>query len=200
MSLKIMAVKSKLAQFHIAIICTLLGYSLQGAALTDDNQQPINIQSDSASQKTLEHSEKTEYVGNVVMTQGSTSIRGDHIIIHSQEHKVLNIVALGSPAKFQQQSDPNTPPVKAAAKTIDYQLKTEIITLTGDASIEQDRTIVSGERIEYNTATEQVIASGGTDNHSNSRVNVVLVPAQAEQPTTGEIDADPPADQSAEQL
>jgi lipopolysaccharide export system protein LptA len=155
--------------------CLLALLSQQTLALADDNQQPINIQSDRASQQTLVDGEKTEYFGNVVMTQGSMKINGDHIIIHSQQRQVTTIVAFGHPAKFEQQSDPQKAPVKAQANTINYQIKNETIALADNANIEQDGTIISGEKINYNIASEHVIATGG--GNIDSRVKMVLVPA-----------------------
>ncbi len=141
-----------------AFVITALLLANTAVALPDDNQQPINIQSDKATQQTLEDGEKTEYFGNVVMTQGSLLINADHVVIFSKDRKVTRISANGLPARFQQQSDPNKPPVKAMAKNIDYQLLTETAILTDDATIEQPDAVVSGNKIEYNVATEQVVA------------------------------------------
>ncbi len=143
-------------------------------ALPEDSQLPINIQSDSAKQKTFEDGEKTEYFGNVLMTQGSMKISGDHIIVHSKNRKVISIVALGQPAHFEQQSDPDKPPVKADANKLDYRLKQDMVTLSDNASIEQNGTTVTGKMIEYNIALEQVKASSGKE--ESSRVNMILIP------------------------
>ena len=153
----------------LAILALFIGLPSTVTALPDDNQQPINIQSDRATQKTLEGSEKTEYFGNVVMTQGSLQINGDHVVIHSTDRKVTHITATGTPARFQQQSDPAKDPVKARANTIDYKLTTEIVILADNANIEQEGAVVSGNRIEYNVASEQVQAE--------DRVNMVFTPA-----------------------
>ena len=159
----------------LALPVVFAGVPLVCLALPDDNQQPINIQSDRATRKTLEGSEKTEYFGNVVMTQGSMLINGDHVIIHTTDHKVTQITAIGKPAKFQQQSDPEKEPVKARADTIDYQLKAETVVLANNATIEQEGSTVSGNRIEYNVASERVQAE--------ERVNMVFIPTSAKQDT-----------------
>lgn len=154
--------------------CTLLPLPLQ--ALPADNQQPINIQSDKASQKALGNNEKTEYFGNVVMTQGSMKIQGEHVVINSENRKVTTIIAKGTPASFEQQSNLETQPIKAQAHTIRYNLKNEIIILQEQASIKRlDGSLVSGEEIQYDIAAERVNASGGDT--EDSRVNIVLMPA-----------------------
>lgn len=147
-------------------------------ALPGDSQQPINIQSDKASHITLDTGEKTEYFGNVVITQGSMKINGDHIVIHSQERQVKSIVAKGTPAHFEQQSDPDKAAVKAEANTLDYELKSDTVILTENAIIEQNGTTVSGDKIEYNIGSEQVVASGNKENES--RVKMVLIPSDSQ--------------------
>lgn len=141
-------------------------------ALPDDNQQPINIKANRATQQTLSDGERTEYFGDVVMTQGSLLVNADHLVIHSINRKVTRIKATGRPAKFQQQSSPEQPPVTARAETIDYRLTTEIVVLTNNANITQPDASFSGNRIEYNVGTEEVVAE--------ERVNMIFAPASSE--------------------
>lgn len=148
--------------------------SNHATALPDDNEQPISIQSDSAIQKTLESGETTEYFGNVQMIQGSLKINGEHITIHSKDREVTSILAIGTPATFEQQSDRESPPVEAQAETLDYQLKDETVILLVDACIKQNGSTVTGKRIEYNIAAEKIKASGGDTD--SSRVNMILLP------------------------
>lgn len=172
------ATMNKNFRYFVALLlvtgCTLLPLRLQ--ALPTDNQQPINIQSDKASQKATGNNEKTEYFGNVVMTQGSMKIQGEHVVINSENRKVTTIVAKGKPASFEQQSNLEAQPVKAQASTIRYHLKNETITLLEQASIKrQDGSLVSGEEINYDIAAERVNASGGDT--EDTRVNMVFMPA-----------------------
>ncbi|MGK0500362.1 MAG: lipopolysaccharide export system protein LptA [Oceanicoccus sp.] len=160
-------------QLSTALFAALL--PLTAVALPEDSSQPINIQSDRASQKTLANSELIEYFGNVVMTQGSLKITGDHIIINSKQRQVTKIIATGQPAVFEQQSDPAKSPIRASANKLNYKLKTDTVILTKNASIVQDGTTVSGDRIEYNIAAEQVKAEGG-----NERVTMILTPETAD--------------------
>lgn len=143
--------------------------------LPEDSQQPINIQSDRASQSIKGEIEKTVYVGNVVMTQGSLLVNGNRVTIHSHDREVIKIIASGTPARFQQQSDPQKEPVKAEANRIQYVLKSNSVLLSGEAKIEQNGATVSGKQINYNIATERVLAKSG--NNPNSRVHMVLEPS-----------------------
>lgn len=154
------------------LVSALLSLCLsQGAwALPDDNQQDIIIKSKRFKQQVLTKGEKTEYFGDVVMSQGSMQIVGDHVIIHSLDHQATRIIAVGKPATFQQQSAGDQAPVIAKGNKIVYQLEAQTLVLTGSASIEQQGSNVSGKRILYNINTEQVQASGG-----NSGEKVVMV-------------------------
>ena len=170
--MKTKAIKPLLTKLATASALSMAATS--GWTLPDDNQQPINIQSDRATQKSFENGAKTEYFGHVVMTQGSLLITGNHVVIHSRDRKATKVVALGKPAKFQQQSDPAKPPIKAQANAITYTLKQEMLVLKGDAQVEQEGSTVSGQRIEYNTVSEKVSASGG-----EGSVNMVFLPANS---------------------
>ena len=170
--------------FFILSFCTIVLVSQQSLALPEDSKLPINIQSDRASQKTLEDGERTEYTGNVLMTQGSLKIAGDRVIVLSKDRKVISIVALGKPAHFEQQSDPNKAPIKANANKLDYRLKQDTVILTDNASIEKNGTTVSGKRIEYNIAAEQVKATSGKE--ESSRVKMILIPEGSDNESTPE--------------
>ncbi len=171
----------------LLLISLLVTLPHRGIALPGDNQQPINVKAERATQRTLDGGEKTEYFGNVVMTQGSLLLNAEHVVIHSVNRKVTQIVATGGPARLQQQSNPDNPPVKARANTIDYQLNTEMVTLTDDAHIDQPDASFSGNHLKYNVATEEVIAEDGVD--------MVFTPAEEPAPDTDE--SAPAAEQTA---
>jgi lipopolysaccharide export system protein LptA len=159
----------------LCCLCLLLT-SKTVFSLPDDGQQPINFESDSASQSVLDNgNNKIELIGNVIITQGSLQINGEHITIEKAGDKVNIITAKGQPAHFQQQSAPTESPIKAQAKQIQYLLSDETLTLTEDASIAQDGSVFTGDRIIYNVATENVSASGTPD--KSTRVTMVLEPS-----------------------
>ena len=159
---------------------TLIVLINNGWTLPGDNQQPINIQSDQATQKVIDDKEHITYSGNVIMTQGSLLIKASHITLLSKNKQVEELIATGEPAHFQQQSDPNQQPVKARANTIEYRLPDDIATFIGNAHIEQDGTIVSGEQIDYYIGKEQVKATG--NGNATSRVQMIFEPGRSQKP------------------
>jgi lipopolysaccharide export system protein LptA len=160
------------------LLLLLLCASPASWSLPEDNQQPINVEADRAQHSSQDKGEKTEYFGNVVLTQGSMLLTGEHVTIFSQQGAVQKVISIGKPAHFQQQSNPDKEPVKAYGKRLEYKLSSETITLLEDASIIQDGTTVSGQRIDYNINTEQVQAKST----EQQRVQMILQPAQEDQP------------------
>jgi len=161
----------------LIVACT---FSSTAYALPGDSQQPINIQADSARQKTTDGIANMVYRGNVVMTQGSLLIEAETLTLISKDNKVEKLIAEGDLATFQQQSDPESAPVDASAKMIRYIIAEEIATFIGDATIEQEGSIISGAKIDYNINKEQVKAN--SDINNSKRVQMVLEPEKKPTP------------------
>lgn len=159
------------------------------AALPEDRNQPIYIQSDRA-----EHDERkgtTVYTGEVEIDQGSLHISADHVTIHDRDEQVSEIVATGAPAKMHQKPALEREPVYARAKTIRYDVAEEVLTLLEQASVSQEGTVVTGDRIVYYVQEQRVKASGGSGAAGKERVKVVL-PPRRDAPRDGAEPAEPP--------
>lgn len=166
---------------YLSKSCLLLTIALAAIAspalaLPDDKEQPINIQSDKAEQSSSKKGEVTIYTGTVLMEQGSMRLEGDMVTIYSKNRSVNKVVAIGKPARFQQQSDINESPIKAHGNRIIYNINQETIVLLDNAGINQDDSTVQGQRIVYNVTTEQVKAKGTAD--KSTRVHMVLEPSK----------------------
>lgn len=153
----------------LLFLLTLLAPAVQ--ALPADREQPVQVAANSA-----RFNEKTGiavYTGAVVIKQGTLEIRADEITITTDSNgAVLTTVARGSPARYQQQTDPAKGPVSAEAARIDFDARNEIITLTGKARLRQDGASFQGNTITYNAQRQQVDAKG----QGQERVMLVLPP------------------------
>jgi len=164
----------------------LLASPITGMSLPEDREQAINIQADSAERSASNGKEKTIYTGNVVMVQGSLKINGDLITILSENRSVTEIIALGKPAGFSQQTELEKPPTEGQAEKIQYQLVNDTVVMLNKASLVQGASVITGERIDYNMVTAQVKATGmvGVDaagnpkkgDENSGRVNMILEP------------------------
>lgn len=142
-------------------------------SLPEDRYQPINVQANKAVQNNSPEQMTTVYTGDVVITQGSMKINGDEVTIVSQNGEIQHLVAVGQPARFEQQSSADKAPVIAHGNTIDYRLAKDLVVLKEQASIEQEGSLVTGAQIDYNISEERVVANGGKD-----RVNITLPPSK----------------------
>lgn len=139
--------------------------------LPDDRNQPIHIEADSAVRDQL--SGITTYTGNVEMDQGSIHISADKILIYTQDQKVSKIIATGIPAHFQQKPSAEKEIILARGNTLIYEVVQDKLSITENAQVEQDGSIVSGDLINYDIHLA-LVEAGSRDN--KSRVKIVLQP------------------------
>lgn len=148
-------------------------------ALPEDREQPIRITADRAElddQKGI-----ATYSGRVKVIQGSLEIEGDQVTIHSDDSGVNRIIALGQPARFRQQSQPDAPLDKGYALRIDYQVAEDEVTLEQEARLVRDRDIFTGRRIHLDIERDLVSAFSG-DGPSDDRVRMILQPKKENSP------------------
>ena len=144
-------------------------------ALPEDRDQPIRIEADEALRD--EKQGFTRYKGNVRMDQGTLRIEADEVTVYHVDQEADKIVARGTPARLQQQPEPEKGLMKARALTIEYYKNDDRVQLLNDASIEQDGSMVTGDSIEY-FISEQRVRADSDRSREDSRVQVVI-PAQA---------------------
>lgn len=155
-------------------LALLLGLASGAAALPDDPEQPIAIESDRAVRD--EKAGTTIYIGDVELIQGSLKILAERLeIFHNDDNEVDAIIGYGKPAYVEQRPDIDKPLVKARGETIRYFVVQERLQLEDNASIEQDGSTVSSNKIDYYIKDEVVKASG-----SDQRVRVVIPPREDE--------------------
>jgi lipopolysaccharide export system protein LptA len=159
--------------------------SVAAGALPEDRNQAIYIQSDRAERD--ERKGTTVYSGDVEIDQGSLHISAERVTIRSDDEQVSEIVATGTPAKMHQKPAADREPVYARARTIQYDVIREILTLVEEAKVTQEGSTVTGERIVYYVQEQRVKASAGNAASGQSRVETIIPPRR----TTGGGDAKP---------
>lgn len=161
-------------------------------ALPDDWQQEMVILSDHA--ELDRKAGVVIYEGNVILTQGTLRIESERLLIIRTDSTLEKAVAEGTakkPARYQQQINPGKPLTKAHGQRIDYFARQREVNIQGNAQLQQDGNLFSGERILYDMTKETVSASGGTStsgqtggNGEKQRIKVVIQPqAPAESAT-----------------
>jgi lipopolysaccharide export system protein LptA len=149
-------------------------------ALPSDRTQPISLVADR-----FNFNEKTgamTYSGNVVVEQGTMKLQAASILANLNSRKeVSTITATGSPTRFQQQVSANKGLAKGQANKIVYNAETGILTLSGNAMLEQDGASIKGATLRYsmNKGDIEAIGTPNTSGSSSGRVQIVIPPSSS---------------------
>jgi len=154
--------------FAAVLALSLLAPTVGFTKSTDRNEN-MNIES-GAQAGTLTGDGKTVLSQGVTITQGTLDIRSSEAEIYLKDGEAVRAVFTGKQAKMKQQLDDGTW-MDAVADRIDYDIKTEIITLTGNYKVTSARGTNAGQRMVYNTRTGEMNSGG-----DGSRVRTVIPP------------------------
>lgn len=158
-----------------AVVAAGLVFPLMVHGLPADRRQPIELEADRA-----ELDESTGiaiYRGRVVLSQGSLRLWADTLTIQTGSGGFVKAVAVGTPARFEQQPKPDSEIVRGEARTVEYEGRDQHLLLVDQAQLEQGRNRFNGHRIEYDLAQDTVTASGGDGTHPG-RVRMVITPPE----------------------
>lgn len=145
------------------------------AVLADssDFDQPIKVD---AKSQFIDGKKKTStFKDDVTITQGSLIIIANEVQVIASEGDGKEVfIAYGEPASYSQTMDDGTK-VKASADEIRYEVARKLISLNGEAQIQQNTSMVQGDSITYDMGKEQLLATGGESGNSG-RVTTVFRP------------------------
>ena len=139
-------------------------------ALSTDQDQPLNIEADSA--EIDERKAISIYTGNVEMQQGSTRLWADRVTVYHKQRKAERIIAVGKPARYRQLMDNNKGEVKAKALRMEYLVKSEELYLFDQAVVDQGKDRFASDRITYDRKRELV--KGGASAKGKERVRITI--------------------------
>jgi len=112
------------------------------------------------------------YIDDVIITQGSLKIHADLVqVVEDEASDSETYIAKGSPATFEQLLEDGTP-IKLEANEITYEPSIYTITISGNAKLSQEGSEVNGDKIIYNTLTEQLEAKS----KPQERITTILKP------------------------
>jgi lipopolysaccharide export system protein LptA len=176
-----------------AQILALIGRSLVSAAMLgaadwayaeqNDRKQPTHVESDSLRYDDLKQT--TEFIGHVVLTQGTLTLRADRLILRQDPDGYQFGQAQGRPAQFRQKRDALDEWIEGEAQTLDYDGRTETMTLSQQARVRRragTRIVdeIEGARIVYDARYEQFQVDGSrtpaTKGPTQGRVRVIIQP------------------------
>ncbi|MDC0611297.1 lipopolysaccharide transport periplasmic protein LptA [Vibrio sp.] len=161
---------------HLSLMTCLLAAPCAWA-LSTDSQQPVYIDSDS--QQLDMKSNKVTFVGNVTLKQGSININADKLIVvrEVKNGKIQEIQGFGDLATFSQLTDDGKT-LYGEAEKLNYQMAQDQLTMTGQAMLSQDDSVIKSTQIRYRISEQKLIADS---NNSKGRVSTVLQPQATNQ-------------------
>ncbi|CAM9151917.1 MULTISPECIES: lipopolysaccharide transport periplasmic protein LptA [Acinetobacter] len=163
-------------------LATVIGlFSIAAFALPSDRNQPITLLADRATFN--ERTGVTTYSGNVIIEQGTMKLQANSIVANLNNKRQISLItATGSPTQFQQKVDASKGLTKGQAQKIVYNAETGIITLSGNALLQQDGASIRGATLKYSMNKGDVEAIG-TPNKTGSaegRVKIVIPPSASQ--------------------
>ena len=149
----------------------MLSLSLPLMALESDRQQPLEVNANSTD-GTLGDG-VTTLRGNVDIRQGTLHITADEAEVNKVDGRVNSVTFRGKPAFLEQEIEEQGL-VQARANTIDYQVASGLVTLTGKADVKHPQYQISGESLTYDLNIQHFKGSG--DENGNGRIHIRLDP------------------------
>ena len=130
-------------------------------ANSEDKKQPINYSANSAdvNQKTSGGS----LSGNVVITQGTMTIRADRIVFKQNPDNSVSATAHGNPITFRQKREGVDEYFEGFAQRAEYDGQKELLELYDRALLKRGQDEIRSNYISYNTKTELFRAEGRPD-------------------------------------
>jgi len=113
----------------------------------------------------------TEFNDNVYIKRGPMQIQADRGIIRQADGEMTEIELFGSPTQWRDQLEDGSI-VSGEARTIFFDVVTNIVTLTGSAVIRHEQGEFTGDRLVYDLNNESLSGSGNGDN----RARVIIEP------------------------
>ncbi|WP_330926565.1 lipopolysaccharide transport periplasmic protein LptA [Candidatus Sororendozoicomonas aggregata] len=149
-------------------------------ALASDRDKPIKVDAKTAS---IDYRKGVSvYRGDVVITQGSTLLKGDVVTIYNDQNRnVTKVEAQGKRAYFEELQDTTkgkkANKIEAWGETITYDIAGDRVKLLTDGELSQDGDVFKGEQINYNLKLQTVNATGKSQNGGEKgRIEMVIQP------------------------
>jgi len=155
--------------FAAACAISLLVPAFAASAKSTDRNQDMSIDA-GAQSGTLVGDGKTVLSQGVIIIQGTLDLRSSDAEIYMKDGEAVRAVFTGKQAKLKQQLDDGSW-MDASADRIDYDIKAEVLTMTGNYHVKSARGTNTGQKMTYNTRTGEMNSGG-----DGSRVRTVIPP------------------------
>lgn len=192
----------RLSLSFLLIAVLALAGALPAAAESADRDKPMNAEADALRYDDLKQS--SVFTGNVVITKGTTIIRGERVDVNQDPEGYQQAVAIAAPGKlafYRKKRDGVDEYIEGEGERIEYDSRADNVKFIGRAVMRRykgatlaDET--TGGLITYNNVTDVFTVDGGAQNRTaanpSGRVRAMLspraaVPAAAAPPPAGPV-------------
>jgi lipopolysaccharide export system protein LptA len=133
-----------------------------------DKEKPINYSADTGD---VNYQTKIGALrGNVIITQGTLSIRADRIDFRQNADNSVSATAFGNPVTVRQKRDGSDEYYEAFAQRVEYDGAKDFVELFDRALLRRGQDEIRSNYISYNAATEVFKAEGRADTPAASDI------------------------------
>jgi lipopolysaccharide export system protein LptA len=151
-------VNPRKSPLRIAIACIALASACCAHAEKADKEKPISFNADTGE---VNYEKRTGVLkGNVVITQGTLTIKANRIDFRQNADNSLSATAYGSPLSFRQKRDDAEGYYEGWAQRAEYDGAKENLELFDNAILKRGADEIRSNYISYNATTEQFKAEG----------------------------------------
>jgi len=141
-----------------AAVATTLAAAPSAWAEQADRNKPINFSGDTGDADL--QARGGTLAGNVIITQGTLSIRADRIVFRQNADNSLSATAHGNPVAVRQKRDGVDEYYEGYAQRIEYDGSKQLVELFDRALLKRGQDEIRSAYISYNAATELFKAEG----------------------------------------
>ena len=169
-------------RYYLALVglcITLASLSAPVArAESADRDKPIELEADTV---TVNDAKKTStYSGNVILTQGTLTIRADKLIVREDVDGFQHSTSLGNPTTFKQKREGTANEyIEGSSLRIEYDGRMDRVQLYTKASVKRGGDVVTGDYISYDANSEYAEVIGGASalaGGTPGRVKAIIQP------------------------
>ncbi|MGR8934763.1 MAG: lipopolysaccharide transport periplasmic protein LptA [Gammaproteobacteria bacterium] len=142
------------------------------AALENDSEQPIYIDSDSATYD--ESKGVSTYSGKVVSKQGSMQVTSDELVVYTKDGEVTQLIWTGNPVHLKQTPKKGKEDITGESRQAEYYPDQSLLVLMKKATVWQGDMTYKSDLIKYDLQNNMVKA--GEKSGDNKRVHVEMKP------------------------
>ena len=186
----------KYLTFLMSLVAVTAALTVQPAiAENADRDKPMNAEADALRYDDLKQT--SVFTGNVVITKGTTIIRGDRVDVQQDPEgyqRATVVVAPGKLAFYRKKRDLVDEFIEGEAERIEYDSRADVVKFIRRAVLKRFKGAVladesSGSQINYDNTTDVFTVDGGLQNQSaanpTGRVRALLSPRSAASAATG---------------